>query len=699
MNTEVSPGRCPKCGTPVPAEAPQGLCPKCVLADAAAPTEIAQPPEKTAEVPALERVAAAFPQLEIIELLGHGGMGAVYKARQPKLDRVVALKLLHDSLATNPAFAERFNREARMLARLNHPNIVTVYDFGEAGGFFYLLMEYVDGVNMRQAMQAGRFSPAEALGIVPKICEALQFAHNEGILHRDIKPENILIDARGRVKIADFGIAKLLGDGVKEVRLTASGAAVGTPHYMAPEQLERPQEVDHRADIYSLGVVFYEMLTGELPIGRFAPPSQKAAVDPRVDDVVFRTLEKEREKRYQSAGEVKTSVEGIATGKPESVTGKTIVTAASAGGVPPSPSLISHGISNASEPLPAAPTESRWSQKAIWGSVLTALSFFPILPVLVLMLAYASARRGGGMPVVGFGVFEIIIFLAASIVPGLAGTILGSLAIGDLRRQPNHLHGRGLALFAALGWPLLTFNLVLILTVRLVVLLPFVATIPLLLTLILIAVCLNWWLTSAAWRRAHGLPGPGHSLPPEQKWRFRRVVWPVTAALMLPLLLLAIAWFVSKTSRAASARAIVKSSPVPIFTLTVTAVELREDAQDGRHWLAIDFAEDTDCDCELFVRTARGNPDEIPVTRKTYYLKEVPGRPPVKHQRVEWQLPTELDHDARMALRETVASEFVHQTMTLRPGDERLVLNVPLKGGGTFAGYFGAKFKGLAPLK
>jgi serine/threonine protein kinase len=174
--------------------------------------------------------AAAFPQLEIVELVGHGGMGVVYKARQPRLDRLVALKLLPQSLAADAAFAERFNREARVLARLNHPNIVTVHDFGQSGGFFYLLMEFVDGVNLRQAMQAGRFTPQQAMMLVPKICEALQFAHDEGILHRDIKPENILLDTKGRVKIADFGIAKLVGEARENLTLTVSGMALGTPH-------------------------------------------------------------------------------------------------------------------------------------------------------------------------------------------------------------------------------------------------------------------------------------------------------------------------------------------------------------------------------------------------------------------------------------------------------------------------------------
>jgi hypothetical protein len=308
MKTNDSANACPKCGATVPPEAPQGLCPQCVFAAAAAP-EVA--PTATSQIPSLERLAAAFPQLQILELIGRGGMGFVFKARQPHLDRFVALKLLPDSLAHDPQFTERFNREGRTLARLNHPNIVSIFDFGHVGGFYYLLMEYVDGVNLRQAMQAGRFSPAEALTIVPKICEALQYAHEEGILHRDIKPENILLDAKGRVKIADFGIAKIVGDDKPDVSLTATGATLGTPHYMAPEQFEKPATVDHRADIYSLGVVFYELLTGELPIGRFSPPSQRTPLDPRVDEVVMRTLEKEREKRFQSAGEMGTNVEHL----------------------------------------------------------------------------------------------------------------------------------------------------------------------------------------------------------------------------------------------------------------------------------------------------------------------------------------------------------------------------------------------------
>lgn len=290
-----------------------GLDPAGLMAAAAMPTDgdADTLPLQRADLPSLEEIAAAFPDLEILSLIGHGGMSAVFKARQPKLDRVVALKVLPKSLAATPGFAERFNREGRVLARLSHPSIVAVHDFGESGGFAYLIMEFVDGVNLRQAMRAGRFTPDQALKIIPAICDALQFAHTQGVLHRDIKPENILLDTTGRVKIADFGIAKILDEKGGDMLLTQSGAKLGTAPYMAPEQIEQPASVDHRADIYSLGVVFYEMLTGELPLGRFAAPSELAGVGGNIDEIVFRALEKERARRQQSVGEFKTQVEGV----------------------------------------------------------------------------------------------------------------------------------------------------------------------------------------------------------------------------------------------------------------------------------------------------------------------------------------------------------------------------------------------------
>jgi uncharacterized protein (TIGR03067 family) len=277
------------------------------------------PPAATGfTAPTPEELAPLFPQLEIMELLGQGGMGAVYKARQPGLDRLVAVKILPPDTAGDPAFAERFTREARALAKLSHPHIVAVYDFGRTtdGGLFYFLMEYVDGVNLRQLIQSGKCQPEEALRIVPQICEALQFAHDEGVVHRDIKPENILLDKRGRLKIADFGLAKLLGTDNGEHALTGTHQVMGTLRYMAPEQMQQTRTVDHRADIFSLGVVFYELLTGELPMGKFAPPSKRVQVDVRLDEIVLRALEQEPEQRYQHASDVKTAVEVVSRSLP-----------------------------------------------------------------------------------------------------------------------------------------------------------------------------------------------------------------------------------------------------------------------------------------------------------------------------------------------------------------------------------------------
>ncbi len=310
MSQESTHLPCPQCHAPLPSDATKGLCPACLMAVAGLPTDQDTLPLTSADLPGLTDIAAAFPELEIIEKIGQGGMGVVFKARQPKLDRLVALKVLPKALAATPGFPERFTREGRVLARLNHPSIVTVHDFGESGGYCFLIMEYVDGVNLRQAMKAGRFTPEQALKVVPDICAALQAAHEQGVLHRDIKPENLLLDSKGRIKIADFGIAKLLDDRGADLLLTQSGAKLGTAPYMAPEQIEQPSSVDHRADIYSLGVVLYEMLTGELPLGRFAAPSEKSAVSGSIDEIVFRALEKERGRRQQSAGEFKTQIEG-----------------------------------------------------------------------------------------------------------------------------------------------------------------------------------------------------------------------------------------------------------------------------------------------------------------------------------------------------------------------------------------------------
>src|SRR6186713_3244862 len=207
--------RCPQCGAPLGAGALAGLCPACLLRQGAAGDTVSGGQHRNFDPPSIEELTALFPQLEILEFIGKGGMGAVYKARQKELDRIVALKILPPAMSEAPGFAERFTREAKALAKLNHPGIVTIHEFGRADGLFYFLMEFVDGVNLRQLLAAGRVSPREALAIVPEICDALQFAHDHGIVHRDIKPANVLIDRRGRVKVADFGLAKLIEEGTE----------------------------------------------------------------------------------------------------------------------------------------------------------------------------------------------------------------------------------------------------------------------------------------------------------------------------------------------------------------------------------------------------------------------------------------------------------------------------------------------------
>ncbi len=314
MNT---PPICPECGNPLPPESSHDVCPACLLAQGMLSGTGGL--VDTTTLPDLEEMAGKFPQFEILECLGRGGMGVVYKARQKSLNRVVAIKVIAPERKHDAHFAARFSREAEILARLNHPQIVTIHDFGESDGLFFLVMEFVDGVNLREVLRDGPMEPAQALTIVPEICNALQYAHDQGIVHRDIKPENILLDRLGRVKVADFGIAKLAGviaentaDGQPSAaNLTEAGKVMGTPAYMAPEQVTSPENVDHRADIYALGAVFYQMLTGETPKTEAEPPSRKVSIDVRLDEIVLRALERNPSRRYQQVSEVRTKLETL----------------------------------------------------------------------------------------------------------------------------------------------------------------------------------------------------------------------------------------------------------------------------------------------------------------------------------------------------------------------------------------------------
>ncbi|MEZ0387579.1 MAG: SUMF1/EgtB/PvdO family nonheme iron enzyme, partial [Verrucomicrobium sp.] len=252
-------------------------------------------------------MARVLPQFTEWALLGTGGMGAVYKARQISLDRWVAIKILPPEVADgDPLFTARFKNEARAIARLSHPAIVAVYDSGEtAEGQMYFVMEYVDGTDVgRLIAQQWQLSPEHALTIASAVCDALQCAHEQGVIHRDIKPANVLLNGKGEVKVVDFGLAKL-SDSTRTSQLTQSRMTLGTPDYVAPEVFARDKTPDHRADLYSLGVMLYHMLTGEVPRGMFKLPSVKVGANARFDAIITRAMENDPQGRYQHASEMR----------------------------------------------------------------------------------------------------------------------------------------------------------------------------------------------------------------------------------------------------------------------------------------------------------------------------------------------------------------------------------------------------------
>ncbi len=256
-----------------------------------------------------------LPKYEVKSLLGRGGMGAVYLGRQDALDRPVAIKILPPGLEQiDPAYGARFRQEAMSLAKLNHPGIVAVYDFGcTEQGLWYIVMEYVDGTDVAQMLaKKGQLSSQDAMAITAHVCDALQYAHARGIIHRDIKPANIMVGYNGVVKVADFGLARM--NRGEQSSLTQSGMAMGTMHYIAPEALILGNTVDHRADIYAMGVMLYQMLTGDLPRGMFELPSHKVAgLDPRYDKIITRTLQSDREQRYPSVKDLRHDLDAILT--------------------------------------------------------------------------------------------------------------------------------------------------------------------------------------------------------------------------------------------------------------------------------------------------------------------------------------------------------------------------------------------------
>src|SRR5262245_44936534 len=278
---------CPRCGNSFPRSQVEGefsgICPNCLAGlmttdpgdtepnlrtnNAKVPIETIRPPLKA---------GASFKGLEVVEALGQGGMGVVYKARQQSLNRLVALKLLNPQLATSEEFVARFEREAKVLASLNHPNVVQVFDFGKEDGLLYLVMEHVDGPTLEEVMKKKQ-DPARFLAAVRDVARGLEKVHQAGLVHRDVKPSNILIAKDGTAKISDFGLA-IETEGSQ--KLTQSGMFVGTPHYVSPEHAQG-KKVDGRSDLYSLGVILFEGYAGRPP---FQAPSATALLLKHVNE-------------------------------------------------------------------------------------------------------------------------------------------------------------------------------------------------------------------------------------------------------------------------------------------------------------------------------------------------------------------------------------------------------------------------------
>ena len=275
----------------------------------------------------------------ILDFVGQGGMGVIYKARQKSLDRIVAIKILSHKLSDDATFIERFQREARAIARVNHPNVLAVYDVGDENGIYYMIMEFIDGGNLaEQQERVGVIDYLDACDYIAQAARGLGAAQASGIIHRDIKPDNLMLTTRGVLKVSDFGLARETNSSNTETQ-----AVMGTPAFMSPEQCDG-KIVDGRTDIYSLGGTFHKLITGRLPFEAetamsmmyrhkheaLIPPHEIIPTIPKgLSDIIVRMMQKRREDRYQSMQEVIDSIEDVLStmdgSEPEVDMNKTVV--------------------------------------------------------------------------------------------------------------------------------------------------------------------------------------------------------------------------------------------------------------------------------------------------------------------------------------------------------------------------------------
>ncbi|MEM6368391.1 MAG: protein kinase [Myxococcota bacterium] len=253
---------------------------------------------------------------EVRRVIGRGAMGTVYQGWQPSLDRSVAIKVMSSDLAHQDEFVKRFRREAAALAQLAHPHVVAIIDQGQVEKNYYLVMEFIDGPTLRNVLSRKQVRPKQAFALAIQVGHGMAYAHDRGVVHRDLKPENVLLADAGRdrvAKICDFGLADMLYSDRSFVNLTGSRISMGTVNYMAPEQRQDAGKVTQRADVYSFGVMVYEMLTGSLPLGRYAEPSVKnATLDKRLDPIIMRSLEVDARRRPPKVNELVEALERYA---------------------------------------------------------------------------------------------------------------------------------------------------------------------------------------------------------------------------------------------------------------------------------------------------------------------------------------------------------------------------------------------------
>jgi tRNA A-37 threonylcarbamoyl transferase component Bud32 len=330
----------------------------------------------------------------IITQLGSGGMATVYKAYHAALDRYIAIKVMHQALKQDPNFLGRFQREAKIVARLEHPHIVPVYDFSEHEGQPYLVMRFVEGETLKSHMQAGKLTLTQVMDIMRPVCQALDYAHNQGVLHRDIKPSNILITPQNGVFLTDFGLAKIAQTGESTL---SQDMMVGTPQYISPEQAQGRSDLDARTDIYSLGVVLYELLVGRVPFQAdtpyatvhdhiFTPLPMPRSLNPALPEpferVLLKALTKERDDRYTSVSDFLAALEKAAAEAAQAAS--TVVAPPTA--VAPTPSAPVEKPSATA--APAAP--ARKSHRNVW----IALGGIGLLLFCVVAFLVATSLSG-----------------------------------------------------------------------------------------------------------------------------------------------------------------------------------------------------------------------------------------------------------------------------------------------------------------